>query len=47
MGGYIVKTLELLVEIGTEEIPTGYLAPALSALSERLEKALVQADRHP
>lgn len=35
--------LDLLVEVGTEEIPAGYMAPALAALEERLEKALNDA----
>ena len=34
---------DLLVEIGTEEIPAGYIAPALAALEERLNKALDEA----
>ena len=31
---------DLIFEIGTEEIPAGYMAPALEALEERLAKAL-------
>lgn len=36
--------LDLLVEVGTEEIPAGYLAPALEALETRLGRSL--ADQH-
>ncbi|MBW2139765.1 MAG: glycine--tRNA ligase subunit beta [Deltaproteobacteria bacterium] len=37
--------LNLLVEIGTEEIPAGYLDPALAALEERLAKILILAPK--
>ena len=36
-------SLDLLVEVGVEEIPAGYLAPALSALEERTAKVLTDA----
>ncbi|MBU2551847.1 MAG: glycine--tRNA ligase subunit beta [Proteobacteria bacterium] len=32
--------LDFLIEVGTEEIPAGYIAPALAALEERLAKSL-------
>ncbi|MEW5722777.1 MAG: glycine--tRNA ligase subunit beta [Thermodesulfobacteriota bacterium] len=38
-----MKGLDLLVEVGTEEIPAGYIAPALAALEERLAAALAAA----
>jgi glycyl-tRNA synthetase beta chain len=34
---------DLLLEIGTEEIPAGYIEPALAALSQNLLKRLTQA----
>jgi glycyl-tRNA synthetase beta chain len=34
---------DLIIEVGTEEIPAGYLAPALTALEERSAKALNDA----
>ena len=33
----------LLLEIGTEEIPAGYIAPALEALSDALLQKLTDA----
>ncbi len=33
----------LLIEIGTEEIPAGYIAPALKAFSAQLVACLDQA----
>ena len=36
--------LDLLIEVGTEEIPAGYLAPALAALEERLGRALSESN---
>ena len=38
-----MSNFNLLVEIGTEEIPAGYLAPALEALEKRLASALENA----
>jgi glycyl-tRNA synthetase beta chain len=38
-----MSNLNLLVEIGTEEIPAGYLGPALETLEERLAAALKDA----
>jgi len=35
-----VSGLDFIFEVGTEEIPAGYLAPALAALEERLSQAL-------
>lgn len=35
----------LIVEVGTEEIPAGYLAPALEALKERLAAVLIGAPK--
>ena len=35
--------LDLLVEVGAEEIPAGYMAPALAAIEERLSQALDDA----
>lgn len=37
----------LLLEIGTEEIPAGYIEPALAALSEKMLEKLDQARRLP
>ncbi|MEW6262110.1 MAG: glycine--tRNA ligase subunit beta [Thermodesulfobacteriota bacterium] len=34
--------LDLLVEVGTEEIPAGYMTPALAALEERLIQTLAE-----
>lgn len=39
-----MKGLDYIFEIGAEEIPAGYMAPALEALEERLTKALKDAD---
>ena len=38
-----MSKLDLIVEIGAEEVPAGYIEPALAAMKERLLKAL--ADR--
>ncbi|MFH1139305.1 MAG: glycine--tRNA ligase subunit beta [Pseudomonadota bacterium] len=34
--------LDLIVEVGTEEIPAGYIGPALEALEDRLKKSLAE-----
>ena len=34
---------ELLLEIGTEEIPAGYIEPALDILSSTLQKKMTDA----
>jgi len=38
-----MSRIDFLFEVGTEEIPAGYLAPALAALEERLSQALTAA----
>ena len=38
-----MSALDMLVEVGTEEIPASYLAPALAALKERLGQALTES----
>lgn len=38
-----MSALDMLVEVGTEEIPASYLTPALAALEERLGQALTES----